>query len=111
MDRYDRSLLSQLRYGILPLEIETGRYKNVARDHRICTLCNTAVEDQIHFVFKCPTYENIRNDFYVTCEDRVTNWAELSDTQRIAILFENHPRMFGKYVKKLFVHRKNILFN
>ncbi len=24
MDRYDRSLLSQFRYGILPLEIETG---------------------------------------------------------------------------------------
>ncbi len=26
LDRYDKSLLSQYRYGILPLEIETGRY-------------------------------------------------------------------------------------
>ena len=50
MDRYDRSLLSQFRYGILPLEIETGWYKGVERENRVCTLCNEGVvQDQIHF--------------------------------------------------------------
>ncbi len=41
LDRYDKSLLSQFRYGILPIEVETGRYKNLERKDRICTLCNT----------------------------------------------------------------------
>ncbi len=61
LDRYDKCLLSQFRYGILPSEIETGWYKNSARDQRKCTLlvCNCgSVEDQIHFAFKCPVYSD-----------------------------------------------------
>ncbi len=110
MDRYDQSLLSQFRYGILPLELETGRYKNIVRENRICTLCNTGLEDQIHFAFKCPLYDDIRNDFFITCIERINNWADLNDTEKIARLFNDYPRMFGKYIRKIFVHRKSILF-
>ena len=35
LDRYEKSLLSQFRYGILPLEIETGRYKGLDRENRL----------------------------------------------------------------------------
>ncbi len=111
MDRYDKSLLSQFRYGILPIELETGRYKAIARENRICTLCNTGVEDQIHFALKCPTYNEIRNDFNNTCLERVTDWINMSDTEKIACLFDDHPRMFGKYIRKIFLHRKNLIFN
>ena len=36
----DESLLSQLRYGILPLRVETGRFVGETFEKRICTLCN-----------------------------------------------------------------------
>ncbi len=111
MDRYDKSLLSQFRYGILPLELETGRYKNIARENRICTLCNTGIEDQIHFALKCPIYNDIRNEFFNLCNERINDWVNLNDTEKIARLFYEHPRMFGKYIRKIFVHRKSILFN
>ena len=35
IDKYEKSLLSQLRYGILPLRIETGRFCNEKREHRL----------------------------------------------------------------------------
>ena len=112
MDRYDKSLLSQFRYGILPLEIETGRYRGVERENRVCTLCNEGViEDQIHFALRCPIYNDLRNDFYNICMERIPNWVNLTDIDRIATLFDHHPRMFGKYIKKIFLHRKSVLYN
>ena len=39
MPRYERSLLAQLRMGILPLRVETGRFVNESLNERICTLC------------------------------------------------------------------------
>ncbi len=111
LDRYDKCLLSQFRYGILPLEIETGRYKNLTREQRQCTLCNSgAIEDQIHFAFKCPVYNDMRSDFVKTCKDRITSWDTLTDIDKLTILFKEEPRLFGKYVKKIFLHRKSLLF-
>ena len=56
--REKRRLLSKLRLGVLPLEIEKGRRSNLDRSDRLCKLCTTAqVEDEIHFLFRCPTLE------------------------------------------------------
>ncbi len=66
IDRYEKSLLSQLRYGILPLRVETGRFVNEARCDRICKLCNSgAIEDQIHFLFHCDCYNDLRDDLNI----------------------------------------------
>ncbi len=111
LDRYDKSLLSQFRYGILPLEVETGRYRNLVRDQRKCTLCNSsAIEDQIHFAFKCPVYNTIRENFIKTCKDRIVGWDILTDIGKVAMLFKEQPRLFGKYIKKIFLLRKSLLF-
>ncbi len=54
IDKYEKSLLSQLRYGILPLRIESGRYVNEPREERICTLCTTNTIDSVeYFLFEC----------------------------------------------------------
>ena len=56
MTRRQRSLVAKLLCGILPLELETGRYQGVDRKDRVCRVCGTgAVEDEIHFVFRCPS--------------------------------------------------------
>ena len=57
----ERSYLAQLRLGILPIEIETGRYKSVFIDNRKCKLCNlNLVEDEKHILFTCTLYNDIR---------------------------------------------------
>ena len=55
-----RSILCQLRIGILCLEIELGRYVRLKINERICKLCKKKdVEDEIHFVCVCPALEPI----------------------------------------------------
>ncbi len=111
LDRYDKCLLSQFRYGILPLEIETGRYKNLAREQRQCTLCNSgSIEDQIHFAFTCPVYNDARAEFNKTCKERIVGWDILTNIGKVASLFKEQPRLFGKYIKKIFLHRKSLIF-
>ncbi len=40
MGRQRRSYLAQLRNGILPLQLEVGRWTNKAVEERLCLICN-----------------------------------------------------------------------
>ena len=53
--------ITRLRLSSHNLNIEQGRYRNENRNNRICTLCNSNdIEDEFHFVLKCPFYNDIR---------------------------------------------------
>ncbi len=53
MSHQQRFLIAQLRLAILPIHIETGRFRGTQLSDRICQLCDTQeVEDEIHFVCK-----------------------------------------------------------
>jgi len=55
--------LSKLRLASNKLNIITGRYavNRVNREQRICTLYYLReIEDDLHFVIKCPAYSSIR---------------------------------------------------
>ncbi len=111
IDRYEKSLLCQLRYGILPLRVETGRFVSEDRCDRICTLCNAGeIEDQIHFLFHCDYYKNIREEFLVKASNCIPRWDHLSDVDKLSILFQNMTRSLGKFVKNIFIARRNKLF-
>ena len=46
--------------------IEIGIYNQTAKDNRHCPFCGCNVmEDDVHFLFQCPTYSMIRNKFKV----------------------------------------------
>ena len=70
--RSSRSLVGKLRLGILDLEVEKGRrFKTdhsgkkvqIPRAERYCKLCQTSeVEDEVHFLFSCPTLAQIRRE-------------------------------------------------
>lgn len=57
-----------LRVGSHRLRIQVNHH--IAREDRVCTLC-TLVEagSQIHFLFKCPIYYEIRGRFYCLFRD------------------------------------------
>ena len=60
-DKHARSLVSQLRLGILLLRVETGRYKNESYPDRICEYCNeNSIEDEEHFLVNCEKYHTER---------------------------------------------------
>ena len=63
-----RSALTRLRLSAHRLEIETGRYTvpKTQAENRYCAHCqfegNKAVEDEIHFLIKCPMLNKLRED-------------------------------------------------
>ena len=64
LPRYQRSLLAQLRFGILPLSIETGRAQKKEVEERICPLCLDGVEDDTHFICICEYYKLQRDELF-----------------------------------------------
>ena len=45
-----RKLITKFRISDHDLLIETGRYKNIPREQRCCTVCNI-LDDESHFFF------------------------------------------------------------
>jgi hypothetical protein len=72
-----RSILAQFRTGVLPLRIETGRFTSpyTHLESRICEICNREIEDEKHFLFRCPFYNIDRMKLFkdlnmnMTCDD------------------------------------------
>ena len=69
LPRYQRSIISRLLCGILPLEIEVGRYKRkngkkIPREERYCKVCNRLeVENEVHFVLTCDKLKGPRGEY------------------------------------------------
>ena len=59
-------LITRFRVSAHTLLIEKGRYHNIERGKRICQMCDmNDVEDEYHFILKCPFYTHLRH-LYIT---------------------------------------------
>ena len=63
-NRKKRSILSQFRYSILQLRLETGRFQDIPIEYRHCLFCDNLVESEIHFILHCPFYNEIRFELF-----------------------------------------------
>ena len=77
----DRIWISKLRTSNLHLPIETGRWYSVAREDRICMLCNEHIGDEYHILFVC------KNDAIVQLRNKyIPNYYRV---------YPNHLKMEG----------------
>ena len=56
----NRTALTKLRLSDHSLAIEKGRHQNINHSDRKCPFCPEEVEDELHFLIKCPTYKFLR---------------------------------------------------
>ena len=57
-------MFTKARLGILDLEVQRGKWKNIPRHERICKVCDGGeVEDVFHFILKCQLYKQERKYF------------------------------------------------
>ena len=55
--------LARFRCGSTNIPTISGRYINIPRDERNCTLCDSSVMgDEYHLLFNCPFFNNDRSD-------------------------------------------------
>ena len=93
-------MMAQLRAGVLPLCIETGRYKQIEVSNRLCVFCDlNEIEDEYHFVCKCCLYVDIRNDIFTG-----------TITKEVFFhLMSNEQKKICTYIKKAWLKRKSAL--
>ena len=99
--RSERSYISQIRLGILPIRIETGRFTRLEEEQRICEMCNTGeIENENHFLHHCSKYVREREELYNVAQQLNNNFNILHDNAKNVFLFNNLSRQVGKYIKK-----------
>ena len=101
----ERSILSQLHTGTLPLEIEIGRFRHISVENRKCKICKTEIEDELHLIFHCTGYKEERESFFRTVDVKQEN----SDIDKLKCLLKIHTRIFAKYVLKIMEIRNSKL--
>ena len=55
--------LTKFRLSYHSLEVETGRHRGVPFSNRFCFSCKDDIEDEFHFILKCPLYETLRKTY------------------------------------------------
>jgi hypothetical protein len=79
-----RKSICKLHTSAHRLFIETGRYTNIPRNERICKNCtNQEIEDETHFLTRCPTFSGERGDLFNSISAKVKNFTNLSDKNKL----------------------------
>ncbi|XP_053394824.1 uncharacterized protein LOC123524463 [Mercenaria mercenaria] len=109
--KYERSMLTQFRCGILPLRIETGRYIGERPEDRLCSFCQSrSIEDECHFLINCTFYRDIRTDMFSDQLNK-NNFTVLSDSDKLVQLVNNYPRKVAKFIVKSYLKRRKAIYN
>ncbi len=107
LPKFQRSLISQLRLGILPIRLETGRFSGLNEADRICQVCDqTQIENEAHFMFHCNFYEAYRNELETGVG---ADFSNLGTTEKFHVIFQ-HPYKLGRYIEKAFQKRREKLY-
>ena len=63
----------KLRISGQKLSTETGRYDNMSRDERLCSLCNcNRIEDETFSLLDCPSFSSTREMFFSKLEPKIS---------------------------------------
>ena len=60
----NRTALTKLRLSDHTLAIEKGRHQDIIQCDRKCPFCPENVEDEFHFLIKCPVYKSLRESLF-----------------------------------------------
>ena len=109
--RSRRSLIAQLRCGVLPLHIETGRFRNLKPEERLCSLCNLQeVEDELHFICKCEALVEPRNVLYEMVQRKYNMFINLDIKEKFIHLMKYEWKQMSIYIEKAWYIRRNIMY-
>ena len=107
MPKYQRSLISQLRLGVLPLRIETGRFAGLDVADRLCQVCtDNLVENEAHFLFECSEYNEYRRELETAVN---ATFSDLSLREKFDTIF-SHPHSLSRFVTLAYRKRQEKMY-
>ena len=78
-----------------------GRYRQKPLADSLCQFCVNEIEDEKHFIFSCPQYEDLRES--IRAIGKAENITE--DTVLLNFLMNSKPRCIAKFVSSAFTRR------
>ena len=103
--------MAQFRLGILPLEIEVGRFRNIPLANRICQMCNSGVvEDEIHFLCECNNYSEYRSSLFSGAEETESNFLCKDSLDKFVYLMSNHKKSVVTFLTKAVYKRIHSMY-
>ena len=107
LGRMHRAILAQFRSGILPLRIETGRWKNEGIEARVCLVCEeNIVGDEYHFLCVYKMYDDVRQVLYSKISSKYQDIRSLTSIDKFIFLMKYENIEVDKYLVKAFGIRK-----
>ena len=96
-----RQSITKFRLSNHFLEIEKGRHKTpkTPKEMRFCPFCPKSVEDEVHFLIECPTYEHMRNKMLNIVLENKQQFLQLSKTEKfIKIMTHENTTLIAKHI-------------
>ena len=79
--------------GVAPLNIEIGRYTNLAVEGRLCSFCLGSTEDETHVMSNCDMYNDLRHPSVEKARILNSNFSLISNADKMSFLFSNHEML------------------
>ena len=80
--------------------IEKGRHKNMEKGKRVCPFCKYLVEDEMHFLLKCPIYIAIREEMKEKVVQQNFFYQFYSMERKFIFLMNNGFQEASRYILK-----------
>ena len=81
--------MAKLRGGTAELRIETGRWRGLERQERICKCCESGeVEDVEHLVIRCAHVKEENGKLMELMDERVEGWQGMEENERVAVVMD-----------------------
>ena len=97
--KQQRSIMAQFRAGILPLEIEVGRYWHVPLMEWMCKICLSGeLEDEVHFLYVCSHYKQQRSNLFTIVDELFPEFQSLNIFEKFVFLMSHAQCYTIKYL-------------
>ena len=105
-----RTCFTRFRISAHKLHIETGRYKKIDSDNRLCEICKSnEIEDEIHFITSCSAYATERENLYERFIIQNKNFKMLPNISKFIWLMSNENveniTLFSEFVFSCYTSR------
>ena len=112
LSRPARSIVTKLKIGVLPLHLETGRWKDTPLENRTCRTCDDELlESELHFLMHCDALKDERSEMYRELLSRTEFEIRGDEIQQMKdLLGKNVLKITGKHLLTMFERRREILY-
>ena len=80
-------------------QVQKGRHSNIHQSDRCCPFCPNQIEDESHFLIKCPIYSNLRKKLLNDLETLCIGFFYPQDEEFLFWFLLNNPIISGSTAK------------